>query len=282
MGTQLTFGLKRALYPPSAGKGIFHGDDVLALKGVVSRAGFWPWQEFDEDYSEKFAKGNKVAGKVKKGSEGMVGFQRFLGITPLSGNYGQGTHQAGLVARIPKDLAHGGDRVWDQFRINLYQSFDDMTAAEKTVTDIFSWWDWLVAREPSVHYSMDRLIQPLRDHENPPNLPSYLDCSGTCIYCAWLADALSPDSTYGFSGAGNTSSLIAGGFWIDLGQVNVVARDHYVLAFFGPSKYNTKHVTALKSLTRNYSMGKEAGPIVYDSVTYGRGDFIGVKAYSVI
>lgn len=280
MSTKLTFGIERPLYAPSAGKGAFTGDDVLALKGVVSRAGFWPWQEFDPVYSERFAKGVFQDGKLVKGSEGMAGWQRHLGVQG-SGNYGTGTHTAGLNSRIRVGVEHAGERTWDQYRINLYRGYDDRTAAEKIVTDIFSWWDWLTAREPSVHYSQARPIQPLYSREDPPQLPTTLDCSGAVIYMAWLADAKSPDVTFGYNGNGWTGSLIQSGDWISLSEVNTVAKDHYVLAYFGPSKWNTKHMTAVKSLTRSYSHGKEADPNIYDTVAY-RHDFLGVKAYPVI
>lgn len=276
MGTALTFGLERALYPPSAGKGVFHGDDVLALKRVVSRAGFWPWQEFDDVYSGAFA-----LGKNAPGEQGMAGWQKHLGIQS-SGNYGVATHQAGLKDRVRPGLPHSGDRVWDQYSINLYRGFEDTTAAEKIVTDIFSWWQWMVAREPAIHYSQARPIQPLRDREDPPKIPSDLDCSGTVIYCAWLADALSPDISFGYSGNGWTGSLIAGGQWISVSDIDQMAREHYVLGFYGPSKWNTKHVTAFRSTRQIYSMGNEGAPEMYTSMSQGRQDFLGVKAYPVI
>lgn len=71
----------RTLYPPSAGtKGpVPGGDDVIAVKRAISRAGFFPWQKFDNFYSDAFALG------VKK-------FQKKAGL-PSTGTYGKATHE---------------------------------------------------------------------------------------------------------------------------------------------------------------------------------------------
>jgi hypothetical protein len=45
----------RQLFPPSSPQKSEGGLDVIGVKRAVSRAGFWPWQEFDDAYNERFA-----------------------------------------------------------------------------------------------------------------------------------------------------------------------------------------------------------------------------------
>lgn len=69
-------GFPRSLYPPvAAAKGrqpSIDGPDVEAYKRTVSRAQRWPWQEFDQSYSNAFAlgRGSNV------GESGVAGVQR--------------------------------------------------------------------------------------------------------------------------------------------------------------------------------------------------------------
>lgn len=82
----------RPLYPPSADNGPVPDDiDVVAVKRAISRAGFWPWQAFDDTYSEGFA------------DDGVAAFQYAKQIS-ATGNYGQATHDA-LVATRRKGSA---------------------------------------------------------------------------------------------------------------------------------------------------------------------------------
>ncbi len=82
----------RPLYPPSHAKGPVPNDiDVVAVKRAISRAGFWPWQDFDSAYSEAFAQ------------DGVRPFQQQSGLT-ASGNYGEATHNK-LVATHRKGSA---------------------------------------------------------------------------------------------------------------------------------------------------------------------------------
>lgn len=265
---------KRALYPPSHKGGSHDGSDVIAVKRAISRAGFWPWQEFDDTYSAGFANGNKSGGGVKD-------FQKTTGITPATGFYGSATHTALLSARVPAGSPHAGEWVWDQSAINLYNGFVDMTAAQQIVASIFGWWDWLVARNPDVHYLQARPVLELTERNNPPKIPMYCDCSGTTIYCAWLGGAISPDIIYGYSGYGNTDSLIKGGFQIQESEIAQYCQDYLVLSFYGESVWNTDHVTNVRSASQNYSHGKESDPSVYNTIHY-RPDFLQLRAYNVI
>lgn len=99
----------RPLYPPSHDKGpVPDGVDVVAVKRAVSRAGFWPWQDFDDSYSEAFAQ------------DGVADFQRTKGINP-TGNYGQATHDQ-LVATRRKGSAT--EWAFDPVSIRLMEEAD--------------------------------------------------------------------------------------------------------------------------------------------------------------
>ena len=265
----LTVPFERALYPPSTGKKSKDGPDIVAVKRAISRLGYWEWREFDDSYSNAFAKG------------GVAEFQRHNGIAP-TGNYGKTTHQKLIAARIP-DGSHAREYAFDQYSINLYKGYEDLTDAQTILADIWKWWDWLVAHEPSVHYSQMRPIYPLARHEEPPKLPTWLDCSGTFTYAAWLAGAHAPDAIFGFSGGGNTESLQESGFAIAESEVDKYCKTHYVGCFYGPNSWDTHHICAVKNRKEVYSHGQEGGPDKLSTVRYGNPyPVIGFRAYRVL
>lgn len=253
------------------------GEDVLAIKVAIARAGFWPWQEFNEVYSERFAKGKRRPTKMI--NQGVAGFQRRNGLKV--GPYNLATHKKLVAARVAKGKPNAGEYVFDRRARRLYNGFDDTSPEEVIVKEIYHWWDYLVDRKGSVHYSQIRPIDPLRKREKPPNLPSYLDCSGTVTYTAWCAGAKSPDRECGYNGYGYTGTLIDGGFRIGYLEVDKYAKDHLVLAFYGPSRWNTTHVVSLKSKNQVYSNGSEAAPQKLNTPYY-RSDLVEFRAYQVL
>lgn len=273
---------KRVLTPPKQQGGITTlGPDVKALKRVVSRSGNWPWQEFNQQYTNIFALGEKnKVGAAKKGLGGVVRLQNSLGFTG-TGVWTEKTHEATLSLTVPQGLPHAGEFIWDQTSINQYNGYEDLTAAQKIVQDIFKWWQYLVTNDPAWHYLQQRPVFDLIKGYSPPLLPGYSDCSGTAIYCAWLGGAKSPDVHYGFSGYGNTDSLIDGGFQIAESEISKYAPNYYVLAFYGPHTWDTEHVTCVKSASEIFSHGQESDPRIYNTIHY-RTDFLQVRAYPVI
>lgn len=269
---------KRVLYPPDADKGLFSGEDVLAVKIAIARAGLWPWKEFDETYNNLFAHGKRRPTKMI--NQGVAGFQRRNDLK-VNGVYTEATHKKLVNTRVPPGKPHSGEYVFDKRARILYNGFEDVSPEEEMVAEIYKWWDYLISREGSVHYSQIRPIDPLRKREKPPNLPSYLDCSGTVIYTAWCAGAKSPDPVCHYTSYGYTGTLIQGGFRISHYDVSRYCKDHLVLAFYGPSRWNTKHVVSLKSPSKVYSNGSEAAPNIY-STAYYRGDLIEYRAYEVL
>lgn len=101
---------KRPLYPPSASKGpVDDGDDIVAVKRAVSRAGYFDWGNFDDSYNEK------IADAVKK-------FQHEHGIDN-TGFYGEATHNKLKGTNVPKGGTHAGEDVFDDKAAALYKQY---------------------------------------------------------------------------------------------------------------------------------------------------------------
>jgi N-acetylmuramoyl-L-alanine amidase-like protein len=125
--------LPRNLYPPSGkNKGKTPskpGPDVKAMKRAVSRGGRWPWQEFDEEYSDRFALGNPSS---EVANSGMAGFQRQMKIEPDSGWVGPQTYSALSYALVPEGRQHSGEHLFDSVCIDLLNQAYDMFAGMPT------------------------------------------------------------------------------------------------------------------------------------------------------
>ena len=251
------------------------GDDVIAVKIVASRAGFWPWAEFDDIAHAAFMNGS---GKAKKTS-GLKGLQRWLGVT-ADGVYGPVTHSKSLPRRVPRGLVHGGEFLWDGHSQALYRGAVPTDHAAALVKSIATWWQWMISRQAPIHYSQVRPMRELALHHSPPRLPMYSDCSSTFIYAAFLAGAKSPDIAYGYSGYGNTASLVSCGQSISEGDIPRWAKDHYVGVYYGNSVWSTHHVSA--ALPRVASMGNENAPEWWSSIHDGPGPIAAIKAHAVI
>jgi hypothetical protein len=114
--------------PGKLARPLYEGDtgpDVEAVKRAVSRLGRWPWQKFDQVYSEGFARG-KAGGNVR--DSGVAGVQRQQGIQ-ATGNVGDATYQALRYACIPKGLSHAGERAFDAAAIELLEQSHDLSSA---------------------------------------------------------------------------------------------------------------------------------------------------------
>lgn len=98
----MTVPFVRQLYPPSDARKSEGGQDVIAVKRAVSRAGFWPWQNFDDRYNQAF-------------SEAVATLQRKHGIQP-TGFWGRPTQN--LVANM-KAVDHPGELCFDAIAVSL-------------------------------------------------------------------------------------------------------------------------------------------------------------------
>lgn len=151
-------GFPRPLYPPDANrhgkKASVDGPDVEAYKRTVSRAGRWPWQEFDDSYSNAFAHGNGP----NVINTGVAGVQRQQDIDD-SGWLGKTTFNALRSIRVPDGKPHAGEMAMDAM-------------AAKLIDDAF---DIFGGHEPddsgdTVRFSALQLaISQIGTKEDPPN-----------------------------------------------------------------------------------------------------------------
>jgi CHAP domain len=111
-------GFPRSVYPPDAAdKGKVPsspGPDIEAYKRVVSRAGRWPWQEFDESFSNAFSHGK--SGNVAE--TGVAGVQRQQGID-ATGWIGPSTFDIYRRIKVPMGKPHAGEMCMDVTAQNL-------------------------------------------------------------------------------------------------------------------------------------------------------------------
>jgi hypothetical protein len=105
-------GFPRPLYPSDAAqygkKPSVDGPDVVAYKRTVSRAGRWPWQPFDDTFSNSFAHGS--GGNV--GVSGLAGVQRQQSID-ATGWLGKASFNLLRSIVIPDGLPHAGQMAMD-------------------------------------------------------------------------------------------------------------------------------------------------------------------------
>ena len=111
-------GFPRPCYPPDATQyGHPHsvdGPDIEAYKITVSRAGRWPWQDFDRDYSDPFAHGK--SGMVPE--TGVAGIQRQQHIDD-TGWIGKTTFNTLRSIIIPEPLDHAGEYAMNAYAVSL-------------------------------------------------------------------------------------------------------------------------------------------------------------------
>jgi CHAP domain len=111
-------GFPRPCYPPDAaahGKTpSVDGPDIVAYKRTVSRAGRWPWQTFDEAFSNGFSHGK--SGNVAE--TGVAGIQRQQHLD-ATGWIGEKTFNTLRSIRIPEGLPHAGEPAMDAAAVNL-------------------------------------------------------------------------------------------------------------------------------------------------------------------
>jgi len=210
--------LKRSLYQPSHEKGpVPNGDDVVAVKRAISRAGFWPWQQFSGEYSNDFA------------DNGVKPFQRSRGIQ-ATGAYGEDTHNALRWCSIACDLDNAGQWHFDGTAVRLYQGYQTPPppASEDAIRAAMTDFCEQGIGEPDWYYSQARAIQK----EINPNGPATSDCSGSVIQIYWWAKkktgANVPDpSQQGWSGYGNTNYYEDDWPTVTSGQYRVGDLAHY-------------------------------------------------------
>jgi hypothetical protein len=223
--------MTRTLYAPDnpQQKTQAPGKDVKAYKRMLSRAGFWKWQEFDTTYSDAFAHG--ATGPTGSGP-GVDGFRAALGTGDGSGTLNERTYHALLYGKVPADGEHAGEWICDPTSENLLEEYrqawiadnpppkaHDEPAAPSESADakkarvrsaMADYCRRSIANEPGIHYQQ---LRPVGCFGVKPESGFTTDCSGhsTCVYY-WARQATGiavPDPNgNGFSGYGYTGTLI--------------------------------------------------------------------------
>jgi hypothetical protein len=107
----------RALYAPdwSGQPAPEPGPDVEAHKRAISRLGRWPWQTFNESYTDEFAHGK--SGNV--GDTGVAGFQRQTPGLDDTGNFSAKAYDRLMRSLVPPCLPHANEYAYDGFALDL-------------------------------------------------------------------------------------------------------------------------------------------------------------------
>jgi hypothetical protein len=186
-------GFPRPLYPPDAAAHGKHpsmdGPDVEAYKRTVSRAGRWPWQPFDEAYSNAFAHGK--GGNVRE--TGVAGVQRQQHID-ATGWIGEKTFNTLRSIRCPQG-PHEGEMAMDAYAVELLEQA----------------WELYGGHEPAPEpqgtvrqAALKKAISQLGYTESPAgsNQNKYGDWYGMnnvpwcAIFCTWAYEQAGPSPSF--------------------------------------------------------------------------------------
>jgi hypothetical protein len=186
-------GFPRPLYPPDASRHgktpSVDGPDVLAYKRTVSRAGRWPWQRFDDAFSNGFShgKGGNVA------DTGIAGVQRQQHLD-ATGWVGEKTFNTLRSIRVPDGLPHAGEPAMDDYAaalvdeaFELFGGHEPPPAASSTLREL----------------ALEHATGELGRTENPAgsNLQPYGAWYGSngvpwcAIFCTWAYETAAPDDS---------------------------------------------------------------------------------------
>jgi hypothetical protein len=259
--------LPRTLYPPKLDKGFFTGDDVVAYKRAISRAGRWPWDPdgWDDGYADTFAFGS--GGNVK--DTGVKGFQRQSGIDQ-TGILGKHTFEALRTSLVPEGLSHAGEPLFDSVALNLLKGYKppggDGAGGPGGGDALVDYCRSSVANEPKIHYSENRPMTHLGDD---PDQGFTCDCSGHSTGCYYEAGWPDPNKN-GYNGWGWTGELV------DNPKVGAPYKVGD-LGLYGSSTSDTTHVVTCYVAGDAWSStwcshGSEAGP--YAVSLYYRDDLV--------
>jgi hypothetical protein len=223
--------LTRTLYAPDNPnqKTQSDGKDVKAIKRMVSRAGFWRWQDFDHNYSNAFAHG--AEGPTGSGP-GVDGLRAALGTGDGSGTLNERTYHALLYGKVPEGGEHAGDWICDPTSEVLLEDYyaawikdnpppkaapdepapkPPSTASKADVENALAGYCYSsVTNEPKIHYQQ---VRPMRSLGVSPVKGFTADCSehSTCAYY-WARQETGvavPDPNHnGYNGAGYTGTLV--------------------------------------------------------------------------
>jgi hypothetical protein len=169
------------------------GDDVLAVKRALSRAGYIRWGAFSPIWGEFAVKAAKRFQEDKK-------------ITPITGFYGPKMHAA-LVKTRRKDSRT--EWAFDSYSIGLMREFcADMAEApkEQARSRIIAEARRLYAQRHQIPYAQERPFAL----DRPPFVPPRMDCSEFVTVCHFVGGAPDPNGR-NYDGFGYTGTLVSHG-----------------------------------------------------------------------
>lgn len=242
----------RPMYGRQSRHGITVGGDVIAWKIALDRSGFFDhkyYLNYDNEYNSAVVAGTKD-------------FQLHHGIDPASGNTGQLTFER-MLATHKK-----GSTEW-AFSPTAIRIYDTAREAGQKPTEsdvanfiVSALWDMYQYRD-SINYSQERPTYPMVHRITDPRKAYKLDCSGEINYSQVLAywyfrakgvSIPAVDPLYGYTGYGNTWSIVKGG-------MRVQERDAQIgdCAWY----HNYGHMARIVRLNpiSVVSMGSQAGPL---------------------
>jgi hypothetical protein len=214
------------------------GQDVLAVKRALSKAGFGKWGEWGtRDY---WFGPNRVK-LLKK-------FQHAHGLK-ADGVYGPATH----AKLAPFFDDHG---IWLLHQVHL------ISPADKKRDAIVATAMLAYSKRYLIHYTQSGLrMWGIRNRVHPPSVPPWEDCSSISTWYYWLANAPDPNGL-GYPGYGYTGTQINHGRRVSLAQAKPGD-----LVFYGWSHGIPTHVAVYVGGGRVVSHGSEIGPLLL-SATY--------------
>jgi hypothetical protein len=262
---------------------------------MVSRAGFWKWQEFSTEYTNEFAHG--ATGPTGSGP-GVDGLRKALGIGDGSGTLNERTYHALLYARVPAGGPHAGEWICDPTSEHLLEEYQQawdrdhqppkpakpkpdqpptQTADQQRTAVRNAMADYCrrsISSEPGIHYAQ---VRPIACFGVKPEAGFTTDCSGhsTCVYY-WARKvtgiAVPDPNGNAYNGYGYTGTLVS----------NPECHPNYLvgdLAIYGSSLGNTQHVVTCYQggdggSSRWCSHGSEAAP--YSVSLHYRSDLLKV------
>lgn len=169
------------------------GDDVVAVKRALSRAGYIRWGNFTPLWGAFAVKAAKR-------------FQRDKDIKPVTGFYGPRMHAA-----LVKTRRKGSRTAWafDGYSIALMREFCARLAEEpeeRIRSRIVAEARRLYAHRANIAYAQERPFAL----ERPPFIPPRMDCSEFVTVCHFVGGAPDPNGR-NYDGLGYTGTLIAHG-----------------------------------------------------------------------
>jgi len=187
-------GFPRPVYPPDAdryGKNpSIDGPDVAAYKRTVSRAGRWPWQKFDDSYSNGFSHGQ--SGNVE--DTGVAGVQRQQHLD-ATGWIGEKTFNTLRSIRVPEGKDHAGEMAMDDKAVELInQAFEMFKGTEPPPPEEHG--------GTTRQQALDKAVTQIGYKENPPdsNHNKYGEWYGMdyvpwcAIFCSWCYETVEDGS----------------------------------------------------------------------------------------